>query len=600
MEAYAALKLKKKQDAQAKSLISISTNDSIRAPPYEEQKKIHQVFGFPEPPNRVFALGKDCKAAVWWFYNDLDSIIGWEVTRYRKDKSRTELHEWSNKGTTKFDTLPRLQVIIDGLTNDYEYRFTIQAINQKGASLESTPSNEIIVEAPLPSGWYRFYDKRKKKHYYASLKTGRSSWIRPELDPFFLADDIFKNFTMEELQNLKGLYVEDMEHFRRISLEQFMDILQEIGEKCSKRWILQLFQAYSSHENKDALVTWQEFINVVNHIKTNRMKPTIINNPFEFINLFYNRAKIRSVLSATRDKMGFWVKEFNTFAGKEYYRHVVTGECSWTVPDEVKFFLSQKFEKRLLKVFDYGQLEEFKQYFSLLDIDNSGDLSEKEIRILLNAMGIVVGEEKLAEMMKAIDVNGNGSVEFDEFCFLMFELCRKDKSGVFKDLKSNKSLSLWDSTKQANHGVLMTVSEEFNFSNLTSAVKGLRGSQIQLDAGSNKHDIQRPPKYSLLLFCCSAGAEVVPEVDNSNQSPKLQRQVSFDAKAQSNIITASSKSKRHSAKVNNEFSDDESDLSGSDDENEDRSIFIRAFSRNSSKNHQGHGAYCMCGCRREL
>lgn len=41
-------------------------------------------------------------------------------------------------------------------------------------------------------------------------------------------------------------------------------------------------------------------------------------------------------------------------------------------------------------MFDYGQIEEFQQYFSLLDIDNSGDLSDKEIKLLLTALNINV------------------------------------------------------------------------------------------------------------------------------------------------------------------------------------------------------------------
>lgn len=41
-------------------------------------------------------------------------------------------------------------------------------------------------------------------------------------------------------------------------------------------------------------------------------------------------------------------------------------------------------------MFDYGQIEEFQQYFSLLDVDNSGDLSDKEIKLLLNALNINV------------------------------------------------------------------------------------------------------------------------------------------------------------------------------------------------------------------
>lgn len=69
------------------------------------------------------------------------------------------------------------QVIVNHLTNDYEYRFTVKSGNVKGMSLESTPSNPgmymligmvqcvyllislctmrtVMVEAPLPPGWY--------------------------------------------------------------------------------------------------------------------------------------------------------------------------------------------------------------------------------------------------------------------------------------------------------------------------------------------------------------------------------------------------------------------------------------------------------------
>jgi Ca2+-binding EF-hand superfamily protein len=70
-------------------------------------------------------------------------------------------------------------------------------------------------------------------------------------------------------------------------------------------------------------------------------------------------------------------------------------------------------------VFDYGDIEEFQQYFSLLDIDNSGDLSTKEVRLLLKAMDIHINELKLAKLLKTVDLNGNGTIEFDEFCWMV-------------------------------------------------------------------------------------------------------------------------------------------------------------------------------------
>jgi Ca2+-binding EF-hand superfamily protein len=41
-------------------------------------------------------------------------------------------------------------------------------------------------------------------------------------------------------------------------------------------------------------------------------------------------------------------------------------------------------------VFDYGDIEEFQQYFALLDVDSSGDLSKSEIKLLLKSLGIEV------------------------------------------------------------------------------------------------------------------------------------------------------------------------------------------------------------------
>ena len=45
---------------------------------------------------------------------------------------------------------------------------------------------------------------------------------------------------------------------------------------------------------------------------------------------------------------------------------------------------------QLLQVFDYGDIEEFQQYFALLDVDSSGDLSKSEIKLLLKSLGIEV------------------------------------------------------------------------------------------------------------------------------------------------------------------------------------------------------------------
>ena len=119
-------------------------------------------------------------------------------------------------------------------------------------------------------------------------------------------------------------------------------------------------------------------------------------------------------------------------------------------------------KSQLLLAFDYGDLEEFQQYFSLLDVDNSGDLSGREVRVLLKALDINVrvdqetffscnglflvlyacaclvcrpflpllvnyplflasqiSELKFNQLLQTVDLNGNGTIEFDEYCWMV-------------------------------------------------------------------------------------------------------------------------------------------------------------------------------------
>jgi hypothetical protein len=86
-------------------------------------------------------LGKDESAAVWWSAAADDAITSWEIHRYRKDRSRPN-GEWLYKGfIASSAAMVKSQVIVNNLTNDYEYRFTVKSGNMKGMSLESTPSN---------------------------------------------------------------------------------------------------------------------------------------------------------------------------------------------------------------------------------------------------------------------------------------------------------------------------------------------------------------------------------------------------------------------------------------------------------------------------
>lgn len=68
---------------------------------------------------------------------------------------------------------------------------------------------------------------------------------------------------------------------------------------------------------------------------------------------------------------------------------------------------------------DEDQIAEFREAFALFDVDNSGTISIDEIEILLAKLGKKPNHEQLKLMVAKVDDNGDGSIDFEEFCGLM-------------------------------------------------------------------------------------------------------------------------------------------------------------------------------------
>ena len=69
----------------------------------------------------------------------------------------------------------------------------------------------------------------------------------------------------------------------------------------------------------------------------------------------------------------------------------------------------------LLNVFTEGDIADFKLRFGHLDLNNSGYIDEYEFKLLLESMGISVTDKHRRRLIREIDINGNGTIEFHEF-----------------------------------------------------------------------------------------------------------------------------------------------------------------------------------------
>ena len=62
------------------------------------------------------------------------------------------------------------------------------------------------------------------------------------------------------------------------------------------------------------------------------------------------------------------------------------------------------------------QLEELKKAFAVLDENKDGVISKDELGKLLGGLGEDVTDDVVTEMMNLADTDGDGKVNFDEFC----------------------------------------------------------------------------------------------------------------------------------------------------------------------------------------
>ena len=65
------------------------------------------------------------------------------------------------------------------------------------------------------------------------------------------------------------------------------------------------------------------------------------------------------------------------------------------------------------------QIAEYKEAFSQFDKDGKGAISDKELVTVLRALGNNPTEDELVTMIREVDEDGNGTIDFGEFLEMM-------------------------------------------------------------------------------------------------------------------------------------------------------------------------------------
>ncbi|TPX70558.1 hypothetical protein SpCBS45565_g01699 [Spizellomyces sp. 'palustris'] len=106
------------------------------------------------------------------------------------------------------------------------------------------------------------------------------------------------------------------------------------------------------------------------------------------------------------------------------------------------------------------QTREIKEAFDLFDEDGSGEISGKEWRVAMRALGFEPSNDEVKRMLNEMDDNGSGTIDFEEFLGLMErrmadKYAREEMRKVF-ELFTKPDLSIQRSRNTARTSPLRT------------------------------------------------------------------------------------------------------------------------------------------------
>jgi Ca2+-binding EF-hand superfamily protein len=110
---------------------------------------------------------------------------------------------------------------------------------------------------------------------------------------------------------------------------------------------------------------------------------------------------------------------------------------------------------------------EFKEIFDLVDEDKSGQISKNELKKLMETLRLHPTEEELTAMMREVDADGSGDIDFDEFVTVMSRRVQADYTpeqlkSAFKVFETDNVPPGYVSTEVLEHALTTYGSDKLN------------------------------------------------------------------------------------------------------------------------------------------
>ncbi|CAJ0609531.1 unnamed protein product [Cylicocyclus nassatus] len=99
--------------------------------------------------------------------------------------------------------------------------------------------------------------------------------------------------------------------------------------------------------------------------------------------------------------------------------------------------------------YDRKELKEYRQLFNMFDTDGSGAIGNDELKQAMLSIGIHANEAEIDNVIKEVDADGNGEIDFEEFC-----ACMKKSQSIIKSTNEELIRECFDIFDQDHNGII--------------------------------------------------------------------------------------------------------------------------------------------------
>ncbi|CAK5026712.1 unnamed protein product [Meloidogyne enterolobii] len=91
-------------------------------------------------------------------------------------------------------------------------------------------------------------------------------------------------------------------------------------------------------------------------------------------------------------------------------------------------------QQMLERLYTKGELKEYQQLFKMFDTDGSGAIGSEELKGAMLRIGLEADDAEIERLIKEVDEDGNGEIDFPEFCQCMKTA---ERQGGFRQRPTN-------------------------------------------------------------------------------------------------------------------------------------------------------------------